>query len=95
MNKTVFKTRKFAGEKYTFILHTPEYEGEKGCLGLELMPYITVETPENSFGYIDVFFYDNTNTSGHYANRSHPAWITKKIIEVCRKFAENLPYSVY
>ena len=61
----------------------------------ELMPYITVETPENSFGYIDVFFYDNTNISGHYANRSHPAWITKKIVEVCRKFAENLPYSVY
>lgn len=95
MKKTIFKTRKFNGEKYTFYLHTPEYEGEKGCLGLELMPYITVETPENSFGYIDIFFYNGANQSGYFAHRHHPNWIKNQIIEVCKKYAEKLPYSIY
>ena len=94
MTKTVFKTRKFNKETYTFYLHTPDYAGEKGCLGVEISPYITVETPENSFGYSDTFFYMHKNKSGYYAWRNHLPWITKKIIEVCKDYAEKLPYSV-
>lgn len=94
MKKTIFKTRKFNGEKYTFYLHTPEYEGETGCAGVEITPYITVETPENSFGYSDTFFYHHIHKSGYYAYRYHAPWITKKIIAICNDYAEKLPYSV-
>ena len=94
MKTTVFKTRKFDGETYTFYLHTPEFKGEKGCIGIELQPYITVETPENCFGYTDTFFYDHNRKSGYYSWRQHPRWITNKIIEVCNKYADSLPYSI-
>lgn len=94
MKTTIFKTRKFDGETYKFNLHMPSYDGEKGVLGVEITPYITVTTPENSFGYTDTFFYSHKKNSGYYSWRYHPRWITKKIIEVCRKFADSLPYSI-
>ena len=95
MKKTIVKTRKFEGEKYTFILCTPEYEGEKGVLGIELQPYIYVETPENCFGYIDTFMYNHSLKDGYFSWRSHPTWIKRKLTEICGQIAENLPYSVY
>lgn len=94
MNTTIFKTRKFNGEVYTFYLHTPSYDGEQGCMNVEIQPYITVETPENAFGYTDTFFYDHMWKNGYYAWRHHPNWITKKLIEICGKYAESLPYTV-
>ena len=94
MKTTVFKTRKFNGEVYTFNLHTPSFDGEKGYLGIELTPYITVDTPENAFGYTDTFIYSHKHKNGGYSWRNHPNWITKKIIEICGKFAESLPYSI-
>lgn len=94
MKTTIFKTRKLGGGTYKFNLHMPSYDGEKGVLGVEITPYITVTTPENSFGYTDTFFYSHKENSGYYSWRKHPRWITKKIIEVCRKFADSLPYSI-
>ena len=94
MQTTLFKTRKFDGGAYEFYLHEPSFEGEKGVIGIELTPYITVKTPENSFGYTDTFFYNHRENSGYYSWRYHPHWITKKLIEVCRKFADSLPYSI-
>lgn len=95
MKKTIVKTRKFEGGKYTFILCTPEYEGEKGVLGIELQPYIYVETPENCFGYIDTFMYNHNLKDGYFSWRNHPLWIKRKLTEICGQIAENLPYSVY
>lgn len=95
MKTTVFKTRKFDGQTYEFELNLPEYDGEKGILGIEITPYITVRTPKNCFGYPDCFFYRHKTNSGYYAHRSHPHWITNKIIEVCKKYADNLAYSVF
>ena len=94
MKTTLVKTRKFAKEEYRFYLNTPEYSGEKGVCGIEITPYITVKTPENDFGYDDTFIYSHMHKSGHYLNRGHVRWITNKIIEVCAKIAESLPYSV-
>ena len=80
MKTTIFKTRKFNGGTYVFELHTPDYVGEKGCLGVEITPYITVTTPCNDFGYEDTFIYNHMRKNGHYSWRSHPNWITKKLI---------------
>lgn len=85
MKEITVATRKYLGETYTFILNIPSYDGETGCLGIEINPYITVETPENCFGYADYFHYDRLYKTGHYSWRYHPAWITKKIIETCNR----------
>lgn len=94
MKTTLVKTRKFAKEEYRFYLNTPEYSGEKGVCGIEITPYITVETPENDFGYEDTFFYNSTENNGHFQWRHHTPWIKRAIIAECKKIADSLPYSV-
>ena len=69
MKTTIFKTRKLDGGTYKFNLHMPSYDGEKGVLGVEITPYITVTTPENSFGYTDTFFYSHKERR---TSRSYP-----------------------
>ena len=59
MTKELIFTRKHAGEEYKFFIIRPEYIGEKGCLGIEITPYIEVETPENAFGYPDYILLSN------------------------------------
>jgi len=86
----LFKTRKFEDETYKFYMHLPEYDGEKGICGIEITPYITVDTPENAFGYEDTFFYNEQTKSGYFADRCHPAWIKRKIIEVCNKHFDDV-----
>ena len=53
MEKQLIQIRKHAGEEYKFYLYFPSYDGEVGCLNIEIEPYIEVETPENCFGYSD------------------------------------------
>ena len=89
MMSTIIATRKYNKESYNFILHLPSFEGERGVCGIELKPYITVETPENCLGYTDTFFYNDIKNSGYYSHREHPQWITNKIINVCGKLAEK------
>lgn len=86
MKSITIAQRKINKETYTFILNVPEYKGEKGVLGIELEPYIIVETPENSFEYSDTFFYNYEQNNGHFAYRYHPEWIKRKIIEFCNRF---------
>ncbi len=58
MKTTLHSTRKYAGEEYKFFINEPEYAGEIGICGIEITPYIHVETPENDFGYADTVLMD-------------------------------------
>lgn len=82
-------TRKYNKESYNFILNLPSYEGEKGVCGIEIKPYITVESPENCLGYEDTFIYNNTEKNGYFLHRYHPQWIINKIINTCSKLSEK------
>ena len=91
MNKELIQVRKHDGEKYEFYLYSPEYDGEVGCLGIEIEPYIEVKTPENCFGYPDyirIVSAQAWNDDGKFigykylATTTHrylPRWILKKI----------------
>lgn len=77
MITTLKCTRKFNGEEYKFFINKPEYVGEKGVCGIELTPYVSVETPENCFGYPDtILLYDGTAYTLH---RYLPKWILKRV----------------
>ena len=51
MKTTLICIRKYNKEEYKFYLNEPEYVGELGVCGIEIEPYVSVETPENDFGY--------------------------------------------
>lgn len=53
MEKELLQIRKHNKEEYKFYLYSPSYAGELGCCGIEIEPYITVETPQNWCGYPD------------------------------------------
>ena len=69
--------RKYNKEEYRFYLNEPEYEGEKGIFGYEIEPYVSVETPENDFGYSDTVLMNNGKA--YTIHRYLPLWILKKI----------------
>lgn len=48
MTRELVQTRKHNGEKYNFFLCSPQYKGETGILGIELEPYVEIETEDNS-----------------------------------------------
>ena len=77
MKTTLVCTRKFNKEEYKFYLNEPEYVGEKGVCGIEIKPYVSVETPENCFGYSDTVLMNNGKA--YTLNRYLPLWILKKI----------------
>lgn len=81
--RTTYKfSRKYNEEEYKFYLNEPEYSGEKGILGIEITPYVSVKTPENCFGYEDtvLLWYENGHLHDgkpYTLNRRLPAWILK------------------
>ena len=77
MLTTLVCTRKYNKEEYKFYLNEPSYIGEKGVCGIELEPYVSVETPANGFGYTDTVLmsYGRAYTLHRYM----PKWILKKI----------------
>ena len=77
MKTTLVCTRKYNKEEYKFYLHEPDYVGEKGVCGIEITPYVSVETPENCFGYSDTVLM--SNDKAYTLNRYLPLWILKKI----------------
>lgn len=85
MNTTLYTTRKYNGEEYKFFLNTPSFDGEKGCCGIELSPYISVETPDNGLGYPDTVIYDEIRKQAYTLNRYLAPWILRKIEQVARK----------
>ena len=81
MKTTLHSIRKYAGEEYKFFINEPEYVGETGILGIEITPYISVETPDNGFGYTDTVLMDSRTKTVYTLNRYLQPWIKKKIKE--------------
>ncbi len=77
MKTTLVCTRKFNKEEYKFYLNEPDYIGEKGICGIEVIPYVSVETPENGFGYSDTVLMNNGKA--YTIHRYLPLWILKKV----------------
>ena len=91
MKTTLVCTRKYDGEEYKFFLNEPEYAGEKGICGIELDPYVSVETPENCFGYSDTVLL-NRGTA-YTLNRYLPRWILKKVEQKMLDIMQNMGYN--
>lgn len=88
MKTTLVCTRKYNKEEYKFYLDEPEYVSEKGVCGIEIAPYVWVETPENGFGYSDtVLMYDDMAYTLH---RYLPRWILKKIEKKMKEIMEGI-----
>lgn len=91
MKTTLVCIRKYNKEEYKFYLNEPEHVGEKGILGIEIQPYVSVETPENSFGYTDTVLMNNNKA--YTLHRYLPLWILKKIeqkmIRIMEAYYEN------
>lgn len=81
MTKELIKTRKIDNGLYNFFLNKPSYLGETGCCGIEIEPYITIETPENCFGYNDTLLYDNRNGVLYTLHRYLPKWIKNQLLK--------------
>ena len=77
MKTTLVCTRKYNKGEYEFFLNEPEYEDEKGVCGIEIEPYVSVETPKNGFGYSDTVLMDKWGA--YTIHRYLPKWILKKI----------------
>lgn len=89
MREITIARRKYQKETYTFILNLPEYKGETGYVGIEIKPYISVETPENALGYTDTFLYNEQENDGYFLHRKHPEWIKEKIIDTCKRLFDK------
>lgn len=77
MEKILLFTRKFNGETYKFFMNKGI-----GCFGI-YSEYISVETPENDFGYSDTVLFNNGNAYTLY--RYLQNWILKAITEALIK----------
>lgn len=77
MKTTLICTRKFNKEEYKFYLNELEYVGERGVCGIEIEPYVSVETPESCFGYSDTVLMNNGKA--YTIHRHLPLWILEKI----------------
>ena len=89
MKTTLVCTRKYNKEEYKFYLNEPEYVGEKGVCGVEIEPYVSVETPENGFGYSDTVLM--SNGTAYTLHRYLPFWILKKIEKKMKEIMEMRP----
>ena len=85
--KTVYLfSRIYDKEEYKFYLNEPEYVGEVGVCGIPIEPYVSVETPENGFGYSDTVLINNG--VAYTLHRYLPRWILKKIEDKIKSFME-------
>ena len=87
MKTTLVCTRKYNKEEYKFYLNKPDYVGEKGICGIEITPYVSVETPENAFGYSDTVLM--SHGKAYTLHRYLPLWILKKIEQKMLKIMEG------
>ena len=77
MEKTLLFTRKFNGETYKFYMNKGV-----GCVGID-DEYVSVETPENDFGYTDTVLFNHEKA--YTLNRYLQNWILKAITEALIK----------
>lgn len=73
MEKTLLFTRKFNGENYKFYMNKGV-----GCFGI-YQEYVSVETPQNCFGYTDTVLFNDGKA--YTLNRYLQKWILKDITE--------------
>lgn len=92
MTTTLLFTRKFNKEEYKFFINEPEYVGEKGVCGIEITPYVSVETPDNGLGYTDTVLMDNGRA--YTLNRYLQPWILKRIEKIMKRVQDSYPYTV-
>lgn len=85
MKTTYIATRKHRGEEYKFYLHTPETEGEKGICGIEIEPFISVETPDNGLGYPDTILMDHATGNAYTLHR----YLAPSTLKAIQKQMEN------
>lgn len=95
MKTTLHSIRKYAGEEYKFFINEPECAGETGILGMEITPYISVETPENCFGYIDTVLMDSKTGIVYTLHRHLQPWIKRKIKEQMLKIEDEYWRNLY
>ena len=88
MKKTLIKKRKFQKQVYYIYLNEQSYDGESGCLGIELEPYVSVKTPNNSLGYPDTILF-NSIGYGYCLNRSLPNWIMRELEKENKKILKK------
>jgi hypothetical protein len=93
MTTTLLFTRKFNKEEYKFFINEPEYVGEKGVCGIEIEPYVHVETPENGFGYVDTILMQNGQA--YTLHRYLQPWILKRIEKIMKQIQDSYSYTVY
>ena len=93
MKTTLLFTRKFNKEEYRFFINEPEYVGEKGVLGMEIAPYVHVETPDNGLGYTDTVLMQNGQA--YTLHRYLQPWILKRIEKIMKQIQNSYPYTVY
>ena len=77
MEKALLFIRKFNGETYKFFLNKGI-----GCLGI-YSEYVSVETPENCFGYTDTVLFNHGKA--YTLHRYLQNWILKAITETLVK----------
>ena len=92
MLKELVFTRKHRGEVYKFYIVRPEFEGEVGCLGIKVDPYVMVETPENDFGYTDTILLSNHTRTAYtlhrYLQPNVLKAIEKQMLNLLKKYIE-------
>lgn len=71
MEKKFLFKRKFNGKTYNFYLNKGE-----GCFGI-YSEYVSVETPENAFGYTDTVLFSNGKP--YTLHRYLQPWILKAV----------------
>lgn len=77
MEKTLLFTKNYNKETYTFYLNKGV-----GCFGI-YSEYISVETPQNCFGYPDIVLFNKG--SAYTLHRYLQKWILKSITETLIK----------
>ena len=77
MEKDLLFIRKFNGETYKFYMNKGI-----GCFGT-YSEYVSVETPENDFGYTDIVLFNHGKP--YTLNRYLQNWILKAITDVLIK----------
>lgn len=83
MEKITLFTKRIKKENYIIVLNKPTEEGEVGCCGLPVLPYISITTPENCFGYSDSILYNRGDP--YTLHRYCPAWILKELTKTIIK----------
>ena len=92
MRTELIATRKYNKETYKFYLNTPDFDGETGICGIEITPYLHVETPENGFGYTDTVLFNYGRA--YTLNRYLQPWIKRRIERVADAIRNRYEYTI-